>query len=67
MKTPILPILRRNAEFQLRFEVVFSGQLPYFFGYSFFFLPKQSQRSKLRSLGLFWKEKKLCLLTEEIR
>ena len=38
-----------------------------------FTLPKQSQRSRSvlqdgsRSLGLFWKEKKLRLITEEIR
>ena len=37
-----------------------------------FTLPKQSQRSRSvlqdgsRSLGLFWKEKKLRLITEEI-
>ena len=35
-------------------------------------LPEQSKRSRSilqdgsRSLGLFWKEKKLCLITEEI-
>ena len=38
-----------------------------------FTLPKQSQRSRSilqngsRSLGLFWKERKLCLITEEIQ
>ena len=38
-----------------------------------FTLPKQSQRSRSilqdgsRSLGLFWKEKKLRLIIEEIR